>query len=142
MNLRKTLVAVLIAQSVIVPVTASAQMNPIAASVGGSLALSSAVVGSVVVASSLALHAGSRMVVQSLQFAGDVVRITLAGVAAAGIVVIEASAATIRTAGLAVGQAVEVIAREAGYAVMSGVELLAFVPAATTVALLHSSRSQ
>lgn len=119
-----------------------AHSGPIADSVGGSVALSTAVATSVVMTPIIALHAGSRMVVESVRLSGQTAIVVLQGTASSAKAVVEISADVASRAGLSARQAVDVVAQGSGYLLIASGQVLAFVPNALGNSLIHSSPSE
>ena len=115
--------------------------DPVRASIQASGSASLAISTTVAAVPLLALYAGSTLTVASIEVVGSGARLLLRGAAAGAEAVVDVSAESLRTIGLAAGQTLSVVASGAGYLLVASGKVVAFVPAATDAALLHSSRA-
>jgi hypothetical protein len=111
-------------------------------SVGGSVALSTAVGASVMITPIFAANAGGQMFVESVRLSGQTAVVVLKGAGDSAKAVVEVSADVARKAGLSASQAVDVVAQGSGYLLVASGQVLAFVPNTLGNSLIHSSKSR
>lgn len=138
--MRRTIALALIAAALsATTATTTWAAGPSEALSNASRSLSSAS-GLVVTGSMQTLAASGQVVVGSLEVSGEAVLLVLRGVAGGVEASIKVSAELARALGVGVGTVLTVVTESAGYALSAGGKLIAYLPNATTQALLHQSR--